>query len=96
MTQRLLGGVGTQTQDCGPPKPSLNNTAAESLYMPSTLLRSNLTETLQGMYNYSHLTVEPTEAQRLNSPTDMVSEPGFEPCSTGPIPLCPAAHRDSA
>lgn len=95
MTQLLLGGVGTHTRDCRPLKPSLNNVAAECLYMPGTLIRSNLTDTLQGMYNYPCLTVEQTEAQRLNSPMAMVAEPGFEPCSKGPIPLCPAAHRDS-
>lgn len=95
MIQLLLSGVGTQTQDCRPPKPSLNSIAAECLYMPGTLIRSNLTDTLQGMYNYSCLTVDQTEAQRLNSPMGMVAEPGFEPCSKGPIPLCPAAHRDS-
>lgn len=40
VTQLLLGGVGIQTQDCGPPEPSLKNTAAtaEGLCTPGTLL----------------------------------------------------------
>lgn len=35
--------------------------------MPGTLISFNLMETLQGMYNYSCLTVEKNEAQRLNN-----------------------------